>query len=61
MGVPQNVVQLQPVAVGNEEHETGAMYGQVHWVICQQPFQYALLYAVVPDPAFTPWLSAQMM
>lgn len=53
MGIPQDVQQLQTVTVGDEEHETRAVQRQVHWIICQQPLQHALLSAMIPDPALT--------
>ena len=50
--LPQYVQHLQPVAVGNEDHEPRTVHGQVHWVICQLPLQHTLLPTVVPNPAY---------
>ena len=51
LSAPQDVQQLQPVAVGNQEHKTCAVQGQIHWVVDQLPLHHALLSAMIPDPA----------
>lgn len=52
--LPQYVLHLHLVTIGNEDGQPRAVHGQVHWIICQLPLQHTLLPAVVPDPAYPP-------